>query len=113
MNKGELICILSDLGVLDGLSPDDASKALDDAYRKADDNGDGGINYKEFSMFMNSFSHVKPKPSLPQNIPDSFKENGKDEIVWQVYLQHCSKKFPAGDGQRAVHSRDAQGWFRR
>ena len=55
-------------------------------------------------MFMNSFSHVKPKPSLPQNIPDSFKENGKDEIVWQVYLQHCSKKFPAGDGQRAVHS---------
>ena len=94
VNKGELICILSDLGVLDGLSPDDASKALDDAYRKADDNGDGGINYKEFSMFMNSFSHVKPKPSLPQNIPDSFKENGKDEIVWQVYLQHCSKKFP-------------------
>ena len=42
VNKGELICILSDLGVLDGLSPDDASKALElYAYRKADDNGDG------------------------------------------------------------------------
>ena len=94
VNKGELICILSDLGVLDGLSPDDSAKALDEAYAKADDNGDGGINYKEFSIFMNSFSHVKPKASLPQNIPDSFKQNGKDEIVWQIYLQHCSKKYP-------------------
>lgn len=94
INKGELICLLSDIGVLDGLKPEETSAVLDQAYANADGNGDGGISYNEFRSFMDKFSHLKPKPSLPQNIPDSFRKNGKDEIVWQIYLQHCSKKYP-------------------
>ena len=94
INKGELICLLSDIGVLDGLKPEETSAVLDQAYANADGNGDGGIGYNEFRSFMDKFSHLKPKPSLPQNIPDSFRKNGKDEIVWQIYLQHCSKKYP-------------------
>ena len=94
INKGELICLLSDIGVLDGLKPEETSVVLDQAYANASETADGGINYKEFKKFLDKFSHLKPKPNLPQNIPDSFRKNGKDEIVWQIYLQHCSKKYP-------------------
>ena len=94
INKGELICVLSDLSILDGLAPEEASEVLDQAFVNADVTGDGGIGYNEFRKFMDKFAHLKPKPSLPQNIPDSFRKNGKDEIVWQIYLQHCSKRYP-------------------
>ena len=111
INKGELICLLSDIGVLDGLKPEETSAVLDQAYANADGNGDGGISYNEFRSFMDKFSHLKPKPSLPQNIPDSFRKNGKDEIVWQIYLQHCSKKYPQEMGS-AQFIRAAQGGLR-
>jgi Ca2+-binding EF-hand superfamily protein len=93
VNKGELICILSDVGVLGGLDPEDASKAVEVAWPKADENGDGGISYAEFATFINSIGTLKPRPSKPANIPDDFHD-GTDDKVWQVYLQHCSKKQP-------------------
>ena len=45
VNKGELICILSDLGALDGLHPADAAAALDAEYLAADGNRDGCLLY--------------------------------------------------------------------
>ncbi|MDB0053409.1 EF-hand domain-containing protein [bacterium] len=94
INKGELICLLADIGVLDGLAPQESSAIIDREFAEADVNNDGGIGYNEFVKFMDKFSHLKRKPALPQNIPDSFRKNGKDEIVWHIYLQHCSKKYP-------------------
>ena len=112
INKGELIYLLSDIGVLrPGLKPEETSAVLDQAYANADGNGDGGISYNEFRSFMDKFSHLKPKPSLPQNIPDSFRKKREDEIVWQIYLQHCSKKYPQ-EMKQAVHPRHAQGGLR-
>ena len=92
VNKGELICILSDVGVLGGLTPDDASNAVDMAWAAADDNGDGGITYKEFAKFMSGFKNVKPRKTLQTNIQEKFLN--EDDSLFQVYLQHCSKKYP-------------------
>ena len=54
-----------DLGVLDGLSPDDSAKPSTKRMRRLTTTVTG-INCKEFSIFMNSFSHIKPKRRYPR-----------------------------------------------
>ena len=95
VNKGELICILSDLGVLDGLHPADAAAALDAEYLAADGNRDGGIDFDELKSFMTAFARVPPRASPPREIPPDFHAPGSlGASVRDAFLRHCTKKHP-------------------
>ena len=95
VNKGELICILSDLGVLDGLHPADAAAALDAEYLAADGNRDGGIDFDELRSFMTAFARVPPRASPPREIPPDFHAPGNlGASVRDAFLRHCTKKHP-------------------
>jgi|AntAceMinimDraft_1070359.scaffolds.fasta_scaffold03034_6 Ca2+-binding EF-hand superfamily protein len=109
VNKGELMCILNDVGLLRGLDASGASKAVDEAWLNLDENGDGAIGYSEFATFIKSLDTVTARPSRPVPIPDDFHDGASDK-VWQVYLRHCSKKYPQEMGWpqfvRALHRAD-------
>ena len=92
VNKGELICICNDLGALEGIRADDAAAALDDAYRRADADADGGIDFDELGTFMAAFARAERRALAPRPIPSNFR--AKDEAARGVFSRHCSKKHP-------------------
>ena len=92
VNKGELICICNDLGALEGVRADDAAAALDDAYRRADADADGGIDFDELGAFMAAFARAERRALAPRPIPSNFRAG--DEAARGVFSRHCSKKHP-------------------
>jgi hypothetical protein len=92
VNTGELICICNDIGELEGIRADDAAAALHDAYRRADANADGGIDFDELGTFMAAFARAERRALAPRPIPSNFRAG--DEAVRGVFSRHCSKKHP-------------------
>ena len=92
VNKGELVCILSDLGALDGLHPADAAAALDAAYRPSDDSRDGGVDVAALESFVTAVSRVPPRACPPREISPDFHAPGSlGASVRDAFLRQCTK----------------------
>ena len=95
VNKGELVCILSDLGALDGLHPADAAAALDAAYRPSDDSRDGGVDVAALESFVTAVSRVPPRACPPREISPDFHAPGSlGASVRDAFLRQCTEKHP-------------------